>query len=158
MRHSIRQSGSDWYHHSLVILCRKPPSSPGSSQLLVSSQAAVADPSSRLPPPCQDPLLTALIAAFVQTFYAWRIYIVSSRRNKWLPAVVLSLTFFQLLVGVAATGFALRTPTFVEVAKPHMVALVGTWLFLLAAGVSAFILAAVAHGGAQLRGHFPSNG
>jgi len=44
----------------------------------------------------QDPLLTALIAAEVQAFYAWWIYVLSSRRNLWLPVIVAALTACQL--------------------------------------------------------------
>ena len=92
----------------------------------------------------QDPLLTAIIAAEVQAFYAYRIYILSSRRNVWLPAVVAALTACQLgarrcqrtrvpkgrasgaltfgfatrlaVFGFLSTGLALRAPTFAAIA------------------------------------------
>lgn len=42
-----------------------------------------------------DPLLTAMIAGITQSFFSYRVYIVSGRR-KVLPAFILVLTALQL--------------------------------------------------------------
>ncbi|KDE02972.1 hypothetical protein MVLG_06506 [Microbotryum lychnidis-dioicae p1A1 Lamole] len=52
-----------------------------------------------------DPVTTAVVAAIVQNFYAYRIYILS-KRSIFIPLLILFLTLVYLGVGCFTTAFA----------------------------------------------------
>ncbi|TNY20030.1 hypothetical protein DMC30DRAFT_417367 [Rhodotorula diobovata] len=79
-----------------------------------------------------DPLLTALVAAFVQSHYAWRVYLVG-KRSAWAPGVILVLTALQLGLGIYLTVIALVDTAWVNIHR-RLDAYVATWLFTMAAG------------------------
>ncbi|GAA5903768.1 hypothetical protein JCM8208_006572 [Rhodotorula glutinis] len=78
-----------------------------------------------------DPLLTALIAAFVQAHYAYRLYLVG-KRSMWVPAVVGLLTSFQLGAGAYCTVIAVLDPSWVNIHR-RLDGWVAAWLFSMAA-------------------------
>ncbi|KAJ7459962.1 hypothetical protein FB451DRAFT_1405838 [Mycena latifolia] len=65
------------------------------------------------------PALTALIAAMVQFFFAWRVKILTNN-NTWLFLVVVLCAFAGLVGGLATAAEAIITPEF-QTAKPFVV-------------------------------------
>ncbi|KAJ7695675.1 hypothetical protein B0H17DRAFT_423329 [Mycena rosella] len=69
-----------------------------------------------------DPALTAIIAAMVQFFFAWRVRVLTNN-NPWLYLLVVACSLAGLIGGLATAVNAILTPSFVkfQVAKPWVV-------------------------------------
>ncbi|KAI5475797.1 nuclear export protein noc3 [Pseudohyphozyma bogoriensis] len=80
---------------------------------------------------CVDPIITALQAGIVQTFYAYRVYIVSGR-SLGIPAFLAVLTAAQLGFGLFCTVYAFHHPSFATISD--ITYAVASWLFLMAGG------------------------
>ncbi|GAA5891234.1 hypothetical protein JCM5296_006871 [Sporobolomyces johnsonii] len=78
-----------------------------------------------------DPLFTALVAAVVQCFYCYRVYLVSNRKLV-LPILIGALTAFQLAWGIFDTYSALGPRRWVDVEGVTWA--VTIFLFSMAAG------------------------
>ncbi|KAJ6559077.1 hypothetical protein DFH09DRAFT_518248 [Mycena vulgaris] len=85
-----------------------------------------------------DPALTALIAAMVQFFFAWRVKILTNN-NTWLYLVVVLCTLAGLVGGLATAAEAIITPNFVQfqMAKAWVV------LWLSAECIADFLITAI---------------
>ncbi|KAJ7025351.1 hypothetical protein C8F04DRAFT_1128656 [Mycena alexandri] len=69
-----------------------------------------------------DPALTALIAALVQFFFAWRVKVLTNN-DPYLYLVVVACATAGLLGGIATTAYAFIVPAFVkfQIFKPFVV-------------------------------------
>ncbi|KAM0750930.1 hypothetical protein T439DRAFT_325975 [Meredithblackwellia eburnea MCA 4105] len=75
---------------------------------------------------CIDPIVTAIIAAWVQLFYSYRVYTVGGRRIL-LPIIIVILTAFQLAWGIFCTVYAFGHPSYITIQK-NLTFGVATWL------------------------------
>ncbi|ORY92482.1 hypothetical protein BCR35DRAFT_348870 [Leucosporidium creatinivorum] len=100
--------------------------------IMVVDNFGVVSQFARCPWPfAMDPIITAIIAFIAQTFFAYRVYILSNRKLV-LPGFILFLTLLQLSFGAYCTTYAYLHPLWVEIATIKWA--VALWLYLMAFG------------------------
>jgi len=91
-----------------------------------------------------------IIASIVQPFYAWRIWLISKKKNWWLPALIIALSIVQFAFVIWIMVFFSRHGTFAELS--HLVPTAYGWLIPCIASNIGITVGMVYYLGIRVRG------